>query len=295
MKAAFLLILTLVAILSSEVAGAQNPFTSPSESRPNRPEPAIRSEFFPSIVLWQHKLRQEMSRLIRMPKEEGKYMPLIFLMGLAFAYGAIHAAGPGHGKFVAVSYVLSHRSSISNGLLFGVFIALFHGFSGAIGVLGLRYLIQRSFGETMATATEVTQFVSFGLIILLGLGILLKHAASLFHAKEKSLTQPSRRGLLPWALAIGLIPCPAVVMVMLFCLSMEAMLLGMLMAISISLGMAGTIALVIVAVVMGKGLTLNLLPEKHVDRIEGIVGILSGAVVAVFGALFLFASFHSAS
>ena len=61
-------------------------------------------------------------------------------------------------------------------------------------------------------------------------------------------TKGSRKGLVPWALAVGLVPCPAVVMVMLFCLSMDALALGLVLAVFISLGMALTISGVVIAV-----------------------------------------------
>jgi len=70
------------------------------------------------------------------------------------------------------------------------------------------------------------QVVSFGLIALLGLGILIKNGWTIrTRIKARSVQAPSRReektrGLLPWAMAVGLVPCPGVVMVMLFCLSM---------------------------------------------------------------------------
>ena len=53
----------------------------------------------------------------------------------------------------------------------------------------------------------------------------------------------TRKGVLPWAVAVGLVPCPAVVMVMLFCLSMDVVILGLLLAVCISIGMATTISL----------------------------------------------------
>ncbi|MBC2710306.1 MAG: hypothetical protein HGJ94_04700 [Desulfosarcina sp.] len=270
---------------------SQNPFTSKPETLHKAPEPPFKSRLFVKIILWQHQLKQKMSELIRVAQNDGSVKPLIFLMGLALVYGAIHAAGPGHGKVVAMTYVLSHKASIMGGLLFGLCIAFFHGFSGVIGVLGLRYIIQRGVSESLATVTTVTQIISFGLITLLGLGLLFKNGYALFFAPApENKTAPakaSRKGLLPWAIAVGLVPCPAVVMVMLFCLSMDVMILGLLLAACISLGMAATISFVVTAVVMGKAGVLNTVSEKRAERIEGFVGILSGAAIAVFGTLFL--------
>jgi ABC-type nickel/cobalt efflux system permease component RcnA len=230
-----------------------------------------------------------MSTLIRVARSEGGLKPLVLLMGIAFIYGAIHAAGPGHGKVIAMSYVLSHRATIWGGLLFGISFALIHASSGVVGVLGLRYIIQRSVGETLASVTTVTQMISFGLITLLGLIILVKHGYGLIGRsapdQEARVGTESRKGILAWAATIGLVPCPAVVLVMLFCLSMDAVVLGFLLAACISMGMAVTISLVVVTVIMGKTGILNVVSKKRAVQIEGMIGLLSGAAIFVMGAL----------
>jgi ABC-type nickel/cobalt efflux system permease component RcnA len=279
-------------------AWSQNPFTSKPKTVQKAPEAPFRSPLFADIILWQQQLKQKMADLIRFARQDGNIKPLLLLMGLAFAYGALHAAGPGHGKFVAVSYILSHNSSVISGLLLGLFTAFLHGFSGAMGVLGLRYIIHRSVSETLATVTTTTQIASFGLVALLGLGILLKSGYELFFAPPpKSAPRPaetSPKGLLPWAMAVGLVPCPAVVMVMLFCLSMNAMVLGLVLAACISLGMATTLSLVITSVVLGKTSVFNVVPQKYAHTINGMVGILSGTAISLFGTLFLLTTIHAA-
>lgn len=298
MKRIFILVI-LLGLLGSwnSPVWSHNPFTSKPETQHKAPEPLFKSQLFVKIILWQHKLKQKMSGLIRVAQSEGSAKPLIVLIGLAFVYGVIHAAGPGHGKFVAMSYVLSHKASIMGGLLFGLCIAIFHGFSGAVGVLGLRFIIQRGVSETLATVTTVTQIISFGLIALLGLGILLKNGYAIFFKSasenDAAPAKASRKGLLPWAMAVGLVPCPAVVMVMLFCLSMDVIIIGLLLAACISFGMAATISFVVTAVVMGKAGVLNTVSIKRAERVEGFVGILSGAVIAIFGTLFLLATINS--
>ncbi len=289
-----ILLLFVTACLWSAPVLSQNPFTSKPETRHKVTPMPIKSQFFVKIIVWQHRIKQKMSELIRDVQTTGNIIPLLFLVVLAFSYGVIHAIGPGHGKFVAISYVLSHRASVVSGLMFGTFTAFFHGFSGAVGVLGLRYILQQGVGETLGSVTTVTQIISFGLITLLGLGIFLKNGYALFskpvpgqHARE---TAVSRKDLVPWALAIGLIPCPAVVMVMLFCLSMDALTLGLVLAVFISLGMAMTISGVVIAVLAGKAGVLQIGSKKRAQIIEHGVGLVSGMAVTVFGALFLLAA-----
>ncbi|RLC31140.1 MAG: hypothetical protein DRH32_04670, partial [Deltaproteobacteria bacterium] len=245
------------------------------------PPVPIKSQFFLKIIAWQYRIKQKMSSLIRDVQTTGNIMPLMFLVVLAFSYGAIHAVGPGHGKFVAMSSVMSHRASVMSGLLFGTFTAFFHGFSGAVGVLGLRYILQRGVGETLGTVTAATQVVSFGLITLLGLGIVLKSGFAMF---SKSLS--GSRAQETEVSGKGLVPCPAVVMVMLFCLSMDALTLGLVLAAFISLGMALTISGVAIAVIVGKAGALQTFSRKRAEMIGHGIGLVSGIAIAVFGALF---------
>jgi ABC-type nickel/cobalt efflux system permease component RcnA len=296
-----LFVVVLLGLLCAWIGPAwpHNPFTSKPETPHKAPEPLFKSQLFVKIILWQHQLKQKMSDLIRISRSERSIQPLVILIGLAFLYGVIHAAGPGHGKVVAMSYVLSHRATIIGGILFGVCFAIIHAFSGAVGVLGLRFIIQRSVSETLASVTTTTQIVSFGLITLLGLAILIKHGyAFVNHAAPNKVKHSNgkvgRKSVLAWAGTVGLVPCPAVVMVMLFCLSMDAMILGLLLAACISLGMATTISIVVIAIVLGKTGVLSAVSEKYAKRFEGTIGLLSGAAISVFGALFFISTLNSA-
>ena len=294
-----LLFVALLGLLCSRIgpAWSHNPFTSKPETQHKAPEPLFKSPVFVKIILWQHQLKQKMSELIRVSQSERSVKPLVVLIGLAFLYGVIHAAGPGHGKVVAMSYVLSHRATVLGGMLFGLCFAFIHALSGAAGVVGLRYIIQRSVSETLASVTTTTQIVSFGLITLLGLAILVKHGYAFVNPavsnKERRSDKANRKGVLAWAVTVGLVPCPAVIMVMLFCLSMDAMILGLLLAACISIGMATTISFVVITIVMGKTGVLGIVSKKYAIRVEGIIGLLSGGAISIFGALFFLSTINS--
>lgn len=301
MKRLFVLLpLLAILCLCPGLVGAQNPFTSKSASpapvEVAVPKTPVSGRVVAKITQWQFQLREKMSALIREASKGGDPRPLLLLLGIAFAYGAVHAAGPGHGKFVAASFVLSHKTGLTAGLLFSVFVAFLHGFTGAAAVLGLRLILGRSTDATLSVATDVTQIASFGLIMLLGLGISLKCAWGLIRRSKPDAPEAAplkKKSIAAWAAAVGLVPCPAVVMVMLFCLAMDALALGGLMAVCISLGMAATLSAVVVVVLMGKERVVKTIPSRYAETIEGWLGALSGLGVALFGALFLFVAIHS--
>ncbi|MEA1922868.1 MAG: hypothetical protein U9N63_09445 [Pseudomonadota bacterium] len=286
------------------VVKAQNPFLSPkSSSKSFQPVPQSsipQSSFLGKITFWQLQLKEKMTVLVRRAKTTESITPWLTLLMIAFGYGALHAAGPGHGKAVAISFISSRNASLGSGLLFGSLIAFCHGFSGIICVLGIYYFLEGVISGSLGTVSHITQTVSYSLIALLGFGIFVKNShALLFKSKLKleadsgALKAPandvkeSKWAFVLWAVTVGVVPCPGVIMVLLFCLSLNLLGLGLWLAVFISLGMATTISLVVVSVVLGRGLSLRSVSEKRIAVVEKVLGVVSGMAITVLGLLFL--------
>jgi ABC-type nickel/cobalt efflux system permease component RcnA len=288
----------LATFLFIQLAGPAVPADAGNPFQGGGREPAVRESaagpaaagVFVRIAQYQQELRLRLGGLIREVRQENSLRPLALILFFAFAYGVVHAAGPGHGKAVAMTYILSQNASIGGGILFGASIALIHGFSGALCVLGLHYILQQSVTGTLASVTTTTQQVSFGLITLLGVWIVFIHVREWFRPVESGThgndTKKGKTRLLPWALSVGMVPCPGVVMVMLFCLSMGVFSLGLMAAAAISLGMAVTLSLVVVCVVMGRKACVGKLSAERTYRLEQVLGIASGLAVAGLGIVF---------
>ena len=299
MRITFLLLCLLavyIAVMLQPVF-AQNPFTAKPESNAHHmtTHPAVKNSFLSMIALWQHRLNQKVADLVRESKKTNSVKPLAFLLAIAFAYGVIHAAGPGHGKGFAVSYILSQRPSLLRGVLFGSFIALFHGLSGIMFVLIIRIILQENISGTLEEVTRITQIISFSLITCLGLGILIKSIYKWIKSAKSSHTAFNKNykrhlyGPLLSALVVGMIPCPGVVMVMLFALSMNLVGLGIMLGVTLSLGMALTITCVVVIVISGKTISLGM-AAKHGSlaiTLEYLIETIAGLMIACLGLLFL--------
>jgi len=89
------------------------------------------------------------------------------LAALSFAYGVFHAAGPGHGKAVITSYMVSNEQALRRGFLLSLLAALLQGLV-AIGLVGSAALVFHLTAPAMTKATGWLEMLSYGGIVLLG-------------------------------------------------------------------------------------------------------------------------------
>lgn len=93
------------------------------------------------------------------------------------------------------------------------------------------------------------------------------------------------------AFAVGLVPCPGVVMVMLFSISMGFTGLGIFLGSFIALGMAFTITLIILLGMSGKAAILKASGPGLGNRLAPVIETLAGIMVAALGIMCLLANF----
>jgi nickel/cobalt exporter len=98
------------------------------------------------------------------------------LVGLSFAYGIFHAAGPGHGKAVISSYMLANEVALRRGVMLS-FVSAFLQAVTAIVMMTLRYfLLLRGTAISMTDATWFLEIASYALITVFGAWLLWKKA-----------------------------------------------------------------------------------------------------------------------
>ena len=90
------------------------------------------------------------------------------LVGLSFGYGVFHAAGPGHGKAVITSYMVSNEIALRRGILISLLAALLQG-AVATGLVGLAALVFHATAQRMTAAAATVELMSYGCIVALGL------------------------------------------------------------------------------------------------------------------------------
>lgn len=97
------------------------------------------------------------------------------LVGLSFAYGVFHAAGPGHGKAVISSYMLANEVALRRGVMLSFVSAMLQAVT-AIAVMGAVYLMLRGTAVSMTDATRFLEIASFALVAAFGAWLLWKKA-----------------------------------------------------------------------------------------------------------------------
>lgn len=132
------------------------------------------------IQVIQRDLHRALAAAMTAVREEGMVAAWT-LVGLSFLYGIFHAAGPGHGKVVISTYLLTQESELKRGLLLALAAALVQGL---VAILVVETTV-RVLGLTMRQAQGVVpslEAASYGLIALVGLGLVYARARRLLRA-----------------------------------------------------------------------------------------------------------------
>jgi nickel/cobalt transporter (NicO) family protein len=183
---------------------------------------------------------------------------LAFLLLAAFGWGAVHALSPGHGKAMVAAYLVGARGTPWHALALGATVTVAHTmgvFALGLATLALSaYVLPEDLYPWLNLASGL-------LVVGIGAGVLrarLRHRRTPHpdhehqhhHHDDERVTV---RGLLTMGASAGLIPCPSALVVLLAAVAQREVGLGLLMIVAFSLGLAGTLSAVGLAVVWARG------------------------------------------
>ncbi|WP_428426279.1 nickel/cobalt transporter [Pararhizobium sp.] len=155
------LILTVTGI---SLAHAQSPLGI-GTAEPSFNTTGIFGGFFAWINMEQQRFYHTLTEAIKAMRDDPWH--LWSLIGLSFAYGVFHAAGPGHGKAVISSYMIANETELKRGVLLSFLSAMMQG-GVAILLVGAAYLVLRGSSISMTQATHFLEVVSYALIAAFG-------------------------------------------------------------------------------------------------------------------------------
>ena len=278
-------------------------------------------EAYRTALLWireqQTLLHQDLQRKVMAVRAEGPWAlwPLILL---SFLYGLFHAAGPGHGKVILSTYLVTQRAALKRGVLLAVLSALLQGVSAVLLVLGLFWVLGLS-GRDAQAGARLAEQASYLLVLILGLALSWRavrmlrpaaggqaaggqeaggqeaHCHSCGHAHAPDAHQMQASGLrasLAVIFSIGIRPCSGAIIVLLATEALGLRLAGLLAVLAMSLGTAAAVAGLAALSVGSRALAgrLAALEGRALSRVSGGAALMGGLGIALFGASLFFAS-----
>jgi nickel/cobalt exporter len=239
--------------------------------------------------------------------EQGRSVGTVGLaLLIAFAYGALHTLGPGHGKAVVISYFVGAGGSLRRGLVMGTRIAVMHVLSAVVVVFLLDFAVRQATGAAPSDY-RLIRLGSYALIVAIGAVMLWRALAALrtqraieaeAHAHHHhhhdghagcaacAAADAGSKGGGWIAAAVGVVPCTGALIVMLFGLANDLVVPAVMMVVAISAGMALAMSTIGVAAILGRNWTearVAATPERRL-RFEAGARIAGAACVLVIGA-----------
>jgi ABC-type nickel/cobalt efflux system permease component RcnA len=205
---------------------------------------------------------ESLSRLLHQADIGWSAMLLALLA--AFAFGAVHALSPGHGKTLVAAYLVGSRGTPRHAVILGLMVTFTHTISVfALGLVTL-YLARFVLPETI---TPVLGAISGVTIVWVGATLLYRRtvgarlapvAAGLAHhhgdgrVHTHAPEELSVGGLIALGASGGLVPCPSALVLLLTAVSLGRIGLGLTLLVAFSAGLAVVLTAVGLAVLYAK-------------------------------------------
>lgn len=257
-----ILTLLLLTVLPSFYLTA-NPFLGNTEKEQPVVRPPSSGGF---MVETQLKFREILADKLE-GFEEGSNPALYFpLLGAAFLYGILHAAGPGHRKTVIFSLFLSRKTRWYEPLAASFVSAGVHGGTAVILILLFQLLFNSIRSADVQNISSWLEGISYSLLMLLALWFLFRRHS---HRHDREI----HGNIYGTLAASSFFPCPGVIMIMTFSAALGVLKTGILAVISLSAGMGATISLAAYLAYFGRESLFLLLKEKErfVERTTAIL------------------------
>ena len=135
------------------------------------------------VQIIQRTLHRQLAAAVQAIHQQGG-VAFWGLAGLGFLYGVFHAVGPGHGKVVISTYILTQESQLKRGIALSMLSSLAQGITAivlvqtTIGVLGLTMRQAQSGSQTL-------ELVSYGLVAVIGVVLIFTRGRNLLRRVRK--------------------------------------------------------------------------------------------------------------
>ena len=285
---------------------AAEPVAATSVAAPKKPSEKTRS-FYTVIAQEQKVLREKLTAAISAMKS-GDWGAIWKFLLICLVYGMLHALGPGHGKSIVVGYFIARRGRWRQGVALGAGITVTHTMSAVLLLLILYAIFKATVFTAFETGRIGIERASYALIMLTGVLLVVLAIRDVIKSRKGSVSaargdgaegtvaEPVSGNTLPpiarWreiigvAAVTGIVPCPAVALIVLFCLLNSMVALSLLGALVICIGMTITnVAFGIAAVAFRKGIDKGSAHTRIATKIYTVATLAGGVIIFVSGLL----------
>lgn len=281
--------------------------------------------FFMWIGHWQSVVRAELVDALR----DFRTSPsaAFVIIGGGFAYGVLHAAGPGHGKAVVAAYAMTAQTRARRAVLLSFAAAMVQALS-AVALVATLTLIVRATAMTMTRYTAYLELASYVAMTLLGLWLLWRVIATrpgrVAHAHESgsqhghhhhhdgsdtcstcghahAVTPASLAGksaLAAWqvVLTVGLRPCTGALILLVFAASQGLFWLGVAGTFAMAFGTGLAVAILATLALHARDAAVRFAggDGRAGAVVQTAIGVVSALIVLGFGVMLLGGALASA-
>ena len=261
-------------------------------------------------------------------KAEGSVTAAWALISLSFLYGVFHAAGPGHGKAVLSTYLVTQPTALKKSLALAAASSFMQGVTAIVVVMGVLTVL----GVALRSSGMIVQWLeaaSFALVACVGAWLIWRSLRVLFpqlvpaggghhhhhhdhghghhhdhdcdahgcgHTHMPTPQQASAAGSLREmagvVFSIGVRPCSGAILVLVFAQVAGMTLAGIAAVLAMSAGTALAVALIALAAVglRDGAWAVTRLDDARVEKAVHWLAIAGGVVLVLMGSLFAYAS-----
>ncbi len=238
------------------------------------------SKTWASILKQQRVLSRKINQNFKAFKKTGDFSNIWNMLAVAFTYGLLHAIGPGHGKFLVVSYFTTKKARKRDSLVFGFSIGLVHILSAVILVLTTEKIAKFALGLGPSEEMQFMKMISYIGILIVGMVMLANNI------RDKKCCDgeiDNEKSILPLALSIGLVPCTGALLLLFYAMSKDILMLGILSAIAIGTGISITLTLIGLFCILAKD-KINI-EHKHNNKLKWAKLLCPSLIIIIAGYL----------
>lgn len=241
-------------------------------------------------------------------------------------YGVIHAAGPGHGKFIITTYLVTQTSQIKKSLILTILSALVQALVAILLVSILFFVINKSV-KWLKIGKYGLELISYFFIVLIGILICYRCIKKfckiwLSNNNSKKITnaslsfrsrllngKPSEHcscchhihipndklntethhllSFLGIIVSVGLRPCSGALLVLVFSYSIGLYLWGIIATLMMAAGTAITTSILALIVCYGRQFVQNLIRNPLQKKHENLIPLIINFITLIGGVVFI--------